>query len=110
MRALQDWFTAAKIDDGLVFRAVTRSGLIRQPMTAQAVALIVKQAAKQAGLDPGRFAGHSLRAGLCTAAARAGVSEHAIMKQTGHRSSSTLRRYIRDGNLFTENAAARLGL
>ncbi len=110
VRALQDWLATAKINNGLVFRAVTRSGFVQQPMTAQAVALIVKKAAKQAGLDPGRFAGHSLRAGLCTAAARAGVSERAIMNQTGHRSGATLRRYIREGNLFTDNAAARLGL
>lgn len=115
VRALQDWLTVAGLntdtaDTGPVFRAVSPSGLIRQPMTAQAVALIVKQAAKRAGLDPHRFAGHSLRAGLCTAAARAGASERAIMNQTGHRSTATLRRYIRDGNLFTDNAAARLGL
>lgn len=115
VRALQDWLATAGLnadtaDTGPVFRAVSPSGLIRQPMTAQAVALIVKQAAKRAGLDPRRFAGHSLRAGLCTAAARAGASERAIMNQTGHRSSATLRRYIRDGNLFTDNAAARLGL
>lgn len=110
VRALQDWLATAKIEDGFIFRAVSASGLILHPMTAQSVGLIVKQAAKRAGLDPQRFGGHSLRAGLCTTAARAGVSERAIMNQTGHRSSATLRRYIREGNLFTDNAAARLGL
>lgn len=110
VRALQDWLLAAGIEDGAIFRSVTRTGIACQSLTAQSVALIVKQAAASAGLDPHRFAGHSLRAGLCTAAARAGASERAIMNQTGHRSSVTLRRYIRDGNLFTDNAAARLGL
>jgi integrase len=54
--------------------------------------------------------GHSLRAGLATAAAAAGVQERVIAATTGHRSMTVLRRYIRDGNLFSENAAAAVGL
>jgi integrase len=61
-------------------------------------------------LDPDQFAGHSLRAGLATAAAAAGVSERAIMNQTGDRSVVVARRYIREGSLFQENAAASAGL
>lgn len=110
VRALQDWFDLSGVREGAVFRAVTRTGIVRQALTAQSIALIVKQAATGAGLDPHPFAGHSLRAGLCTTAARSGVSERAIMNQTGHRSSATLRRYIRDGNLFLDNAASRVGL
>jgi integrase len=56
------------------------------------------------------MAGHSLRVGLATAAARAGKSERAIMNQTGHRSLATIRRYIRDGSVFRDNAAEGLGL
>jgi integrase len=63
------------------------------------------------GLDPERFAGHSLRAGLATSAAAAGASERAIMTQTGHRSSQMVRRYICDDELFRpDNAAAVVGL
>jgi integrase len=57
-----------------------------------------------------RPAQHSLRSGLATSAAMAGASERSIMNQTGHRSVTTLRRYIRDGSLFRENAAAVVGL
>ena len=53
-----------------------------------------------------RLAGHSLRAGLATSAAQAGASERVIMRQTGHRSERMVRRYIRDADLFRENAAA----
>ena len=60
------------------------------------------------GIDPSTVAGHSLRAGLATSAAKAGKSERAIMAQTGHRSVAMVRRYIRDANLFSENAAAGL--
>jgi integrase len=56
-----------------------------------------------------QFGGHSLRAGLATSAA-AGKSERAIMHQAGHRSVTTVRRYIRDGNLFRENAVHKIGL
>ncbi len=56
------------------------------------------------------FSGHSLRAGLATSAAAAGVPERAIMAQTGHKRTDTLRKYIRLGSLFRENAAAQVGL
>ena len=64
----------------------------------------------QAGLDPTRYAGHSLRAGLATSAAMAGAEERDIAKQTRHRSMMVLRKYIRDGSLFRANAAATVGL
>ncbi len=56
------------------------------------------------------MAGHSLRSGLATSAAAAGVPERVIALQTGHKSMATLRRYIREGSLFRENASARVGL
>ena len=79
-------------------------------LSAGAVAEIVKKYAGAVGMDASEFASHSLRSGLATSAAMAGASERAIMNQTGHRSVNTLRRYIRDGSLFRENAAAVLGL
>ena len=56
-----------------------------------------KRYANAAGLDSAKFSGHSLRAGLATAAAIAGASER-IMKQTGHRSFAMVRRYVRDAS------------
>jgi site-specific recombinase XerD len=76
-------------------------------LTAQSVALVVKRAAERAGVDPARYAGHSLRAGL---AAAGGALERAIINQIGHRSVLTVRRYIRSGSLSHENAAAYVGL
>ena len=74
------------------------------------MALVVKRAAQAAGLDPARYAGHSLRAGLATQAAAAGASERVIMAQTGHKSEAMVRRYIREGSLFRDNAASMVGL
>ena len=79
-------------------------------LSDRAVARIVKRAIEASGGNPAHYAGHSLRAGLATAATAGGASERSIMNQTGHRSLATLRRYIREGSLFLENAAAKTGL
>lgn len=111
VRSYQDWLTASGIVEGPVFRPVNRHGKMGcKRLSAKAVARIVKRYVKSIGLDASNFAGHSLRSGFATSAATAGASEAAIMKQTGHRSLTTVRRYIRDGSLFRENAAAVLGL
>ena len=111
VRSLRAWLDASGIESGPVFRPINRHGQIRPTrLSDRAVALIVKRAAEATGKDPAEFAGHSLRSGLATAAAIGGASERAIMKQTGHRSTAMVRRYIRDGSLFRENAAARVGL
>jgi len=116
VRATAAWreksgLTGSGSADGALFRAINRHGQV-QPgrLSDRAVALIVKRAALAAGLDPTRYAGHSLRAGLATSAAQAGVSERFIMAQTGHKSVTVARRYIRDGSLFRDNAAAQVGL
>jgi integrase len=83
---------------------------LEKRLSPEGVAIVVKRSVEKLGYAPAAFAGHSLRAGLATSAAAAGKSERAIMNQTGHRSVSTVRRYIRDGNLFRENAAGGLGL
>jgi integrase len=107
--SIRAWLDCASTTQGPVFRPVGRWGHIEQVrLNDRAVARMVKRYAKAIGLDPTKVAGHSLRAGLATAAAKAGKSERAIMAQTGHRSVQMVRRYIRQGSLFSENAAAGL--
>jgi site-specific recombinase XerD len=111
VRALEAWLAVLGTDAGPLFRGINRHAqLASRRLTAQSVALIIKRLAAQAGMEAKDLAGHSLRAGLATAAAAAGVPERAIMAQTGHRSLATLRKYIREGSLFLENAAAQVGL
>jgi integrase len=111
VRALRAWLEAAGILDGPAFRSVNRHGKVgSERLSGRAVAIVVKRAAELAGLEPEAFAGHSLRAGLATSAAAAGASERSIMDQTGHRSVQMVRRYIRDGSLFRDNAAGQVGL
>lgn len=109
--ALQGWLNASGVEDGPVFRRVNRHGHIGATrLEPSSVAAIVKEAAVGAGMEPSVYSGHSLRAGLATSAAMNGASEETIMSTTGHKSTAMVRRYIRRGNLFRQNAASLAGL
>ena len=111
VRTIQAWIEQAVLSDGALFRSINRHGQVQAGgLSGMDVARVVKKLAERAGLDPAKYAGHSLRAGHATSAAIAGASERSIMKQTGHRSVQMVRRYIRDGSLFRENSAGKLGL
>lgn len=111
VRALLAWLEASGVEAGPLFRGLNRHGqLLPGRLSDRGVARVVQRQAEAAGLDAARYGGHSLRAGLATSAAAAGVSERAIMAQTGHKSVTMVRRYIRDASLFRENAAASVGL
>jgi len=111
VRTVQAWLAEVGADAGPVFRAINRHGQVQAGrLSGIDVARIVKKLAVRAGLDPAKYAAHSLRAGHATSAAIAGASERSIMKQTGHRSVQMVRRYIRDGNLFRDNSGGKLGL
>jgi integrase len=110
VRALKDWLEQSKIDKGAIFRAINRHGQLQDKrLTGHAIAFIIKRNAylkeKQTS-----FSGHSLRAGFVTAAAKRNVPEDLIMKQSGHKSSNTVKMYIRRGKQFEENAASLVGL
>ncbi len=107
--ALEEWLTGSGIVDGALFRPVDRHGKMGlQALTPGAVCLVVKERVRAMGIDPSGYSGHSLRAGLATSAAQAGVTSWKIRAQTGHVSDAMLARYVRDGNLFIQNAAGAL--
>lgn len=111
VRSLQLWLEESDITTGPLFRSVNRHGNVQDSrLSDKAVSLIVKRCAESAGLDANNYSGHSLRAGLATSAAMAGVSERSIMKQTGHKSTAMVRKYIRQGSLFQDNASSSIGL
>jgi|HubBroStandDraft_4_1064222.scaffolds.fasta_scaffold00001_18 site-specific recombinase XerD len=110
-RALQAWLRRSAIVAGPLFRAVDRGGAVAHSrLTAQTVALIVKRHAQRLGLDPVRYAGHSLRAGFVTSAALAGADALEISRQTGHRSLAMVQRYTRPATIWQQNPAQRVGL
>ena len=111
VRTLRQWLVASGISDGPVFRSVGRYGHVsRRGLHKDSIGKLLKRAARRAGLKVDELGGHSLRAGCVTQAAMNGVREFVIMKQTGHKTVVTLRRYIRSGEIFRENAAAGLGI
>jgi integrase len=96
-RTVRDWIAAAGISTGALFREIGPGGELVAPyidalrrqrgerLSGKSIVLVVKAAARAAGLDPARYGGHSLRAGFATAAAQAGAAERSIMQQTGHK-------------------------
>jgi site-specific recombinase XerD len=106
--ALKGWLAAAGITAGPVFRSVKRGGAVGGRLPAQSVAEIVKCYAERVGLDPAHFAGHSMRSGFLTSAAKRGASIFKMMDQSRHRSVETLRGYVRDAEIFKEHAGAGL--
>ena len=111
VRSLRAWLRVSGITEGAVFRGIDRHGHLGAcAMTGRTVANIIKKRFGSAGLDPTPYSGHSLRAGFCTQAARAGEHERDIMRHSRHKDVHTLRKYIRAGTTFQENPTRSLGL
>jgi integrase len=108
VKALQAWLEFARFTDGPVFRSVKKAGVIGDRLSDHAVAIVIKGYATAIGMQPESVSGHSLRAGLVTSASQAGISLNKIQQQTGHRSMEMVNRYIRDANLFENNAGGIL--
>jgi integrase len=105
--ALHAWRDTSGLASGPLFRGLSRHGaLLTDRLSDRGVARAVQRAARLAGLEPDRYAGHSLRAGLATAAAEGRAPGWVIRRQTGHRSDRMLERYIRSGRLFVDNAVS----
>ena len=109
VQALQDWLSAAEIIEGPIFRRFQRGGHVgRKGLNPATVAEIVKAHAARAGLDPRQYAGHSLRSGFLTSAAQNGASLFKLQEVSRHRSLETLRRYVREVELFKDHAGEKL--
>ncbi|MCE9508322.1 MAG: site-specific integrase [Alphaproteobacteria bacterium] len=108
VRILQDWLVRSGITSGYIFRGIDKGIVTEMHLCDRSMANIIKARVGKVGLSPEKFSGHSLRSGLATSAAMAGISSFKIREQTGHKSDAMLARYIRNGSLFHGNAAAIL--
>jgi len=107
--SLQKWLNISKIKSGPLFRRFIKgSKLSEKRLTDQTVALIIKKYLELAGMDSRNFSGHSLRSGFATSAAESGAEERSIMAMTGHKSTEMVRRYIKEANLFKNNALNKI--
>jgi integrase len=106
---IKNWIETSKIDSGPLFRRFTKgSNLSKNRLTDQSVALIIKNYLQLAGIDSRNYSGHSLRSGFATTAAESGAEERTIMAMTGHKSPEMVRRYIKEANLFKNNALSKI--
>ncbi len=107
--SLKNWIDITKINSGSLFRRFSKgSRLTEKRLTDQTVALLIKEYLQLAGIDSKNYSGHSLRSGFATSAAEAGAEERSIMAMTGHKSTEMVRRYIKEANLFKNNALNKI--
>jgi len=109
--SLKNWLDISKITSGPVFRRFLKgSKLSENRLTDQTVAILIKEYLNLAGINSKNYSGHSLRSGFATSAAESGVEERNIMAMTGHKSTEMVRRYIKEANLFKNNALNKIKL
>ena len=107
--SLKNWLNLSKIKTGPIFRRFAKGSILTSDrLTDQSVALIIKDCLKLAGIENQNFSGHSLRSGFATVAADSGADERSIMAMTGHKTTQMVRRYIRDANIFKNNALNKI--
>ena len=108
---LKKWLELSKIETGPIFRRFAKGSVItNNRLTDQTVVLLIKNYLNLAGIDNSNFSGHSLRSGFATVAAQSGADERSIMAMTGHKSTQMVRRYIREANIFKNNALNKIKL
>ena len=107
--SLKKWIGVSNIKSGPLFRRFSKgSKLTENRLTDQTVALLIKEYLKLAGIDSNNYSVHSLRSGFATSAAESGAEERSIMAMTGHKSTEMVRRYIKEANLFKNNALNKI--
>jgi integrase len=103
VRALEAWLAVSGITDGPVFRGMRRGDhLTAGRLSDRHVDGIIR---RHAGNE---YSGHSLRAGWCTAAGRAGASLADSMRHSRHKSERVAIGYQRAGRRWLDNPGAQL--
>jgi site-specific recombinase XerD len=109
--SLKNWINLSKIKTGPIFRRFAKGSILTSNrLTDQSVVLIIKDCLKLAGIENKNFSGHSLRSGFATVAAESGADERSIMAMTGHKTTQMVRRYIKEANIFKNNALNKVKL
>jgi len=107
--SVKKWIEVSNIKSGPLFRRFSKgSKLTENRLTDQSIALLIKNYLRLAGIDNNNYSAHSLRSGFATSAAEAGAEERSIMAMTGHKSTEMVRRYIKEANLFKNNALNKI--
>ncbi len=109
VESLKKWLKLSEIKSGPIFRRFSKGlSLTKNRLTDQSVVLLIKNYLELAGIDNLNYSGHSLRSGFATVAAESGADERSIMAMTGHKTTQMVRRYIREANIFKNNALNKI--
>ncbi len=111
VKNLKKWLEISKINTGPIFRRFSKGlSLTDKRLTDQSVVLLIKEYLNLAGIENKNFSGHSLRSGFATEAAESGADERSIMAMTGHKTTQMVRRYIKEANIFKNNALNKINI
>ena len=106
---LKKWLEVSNIKAGPIFRKFNKGlNLSNNRLTDQSIALLLKNYLTVAGIENKNYSGHSLRSGFATVSAESGADERSIMAMTGHKTTQMVRRYIKEANLFKNNALNKI--
>lgn len=109
--ALDAWLVFRGTAAGPLFSSLRNKTVTHEPISGEAVSIVLRKRARAAGLAAERITAHSLRAGHATSAAVAGVALDRIAAQTRHKRLSTLlERYIRSAQALEYTSSRDLGL
>ena len=97
VKTLKNWINQSNQKKGKIF-----------DLSDKSIALLIKKYTSLAGLDESKYSGHSLRSGFATSTAESGAEERNIMAMTGHKTTQMVRRYIKESNLFKNNALNKI--
>ena len=109
VRAYRAWVDAAAITTGPVFRDTRWNRVGATRLGDRSISEMLKRRTAAVGLT-GAYRGHSMRAGFATEGYAHGVPELAVMRHGRWRSAAVMRGYVEEGRVWSDNAAARLGL
>jgi site-specific recombinase XerD len=109
VKSLKEWINVSQTNSGPIYRKFNKGfSLSNQRLSDQSVALLIKNYLNLAGIDSKNYSGHSLRSGFATVTAEAGADERSIMAMTGHKTTQMVRRYIKEANIFKNNALNKI--
>lgn len=103
--ALTKWLEASGIEDGYLFRKISKYNTINGKLSPIGINFIIKKRVEMAGLDRENLSAHSLRSGFITEAASKSIPVWEIMQLTNHKSSRSVDDYYRSGSILNNPAA-----
>jgi integrase/recombinase XerD len=99
---LEDWINTAKIVSGPLFRSIKTGTISESSLHPHSIGIIIKRAAKTAGLPQEKIeqlSGHSMRVGAAQDMVTSGLDILPIMAAGGWKTTNVVARYIENADI-----------